>query len=182
VSPQNSSSSPMMAGLQPDALLGVEVGGENGRKWLLSLSDVGEVVSLPPLHSSPLTQPWFLGLANVRGTLYGVTDFSAFCGFSPTLKTPQARLLLVGSRHGNNCALLVSRVLGLRQPKQLLALQPHQRSAGSPAQPWEGSVWREKQDQTYAVEREGRLDEHREWTLLDVAALLAAPLFLNVAL
>lgn len=159
--------SSLLTGLQPDALLGVEAGGRN---WLLSLGDVGEVVSLPPLHPSPLTQPWFLGLANVRGTLYGVTDFAAFCSLAPTLKTQQARLLLVGSRHGNNCALLVSRVLGLRQPRQLLPAQQTQRESGSAVPPWEGARWREQQD------------KHSEWTTLDVAALLAAPLFLNVAL
>jgi twitching motility protein PilI len=28
----------------------------------------------------PLTQPWFLGLANIRGNLYSVVDLAGFLG------------------------------------------------------------------------------------------------------
>ena len=52
--------------------------------WLLNLSDSGEVVPLPPLSSVPLTRPWFVGIANIRGNLYAVADFSAFQGKEAT--------------------------------------------------------------------------------------------------
>lgn len=57
------------------ALLGLQAGSEN---WLIDLTDSGEILPVPPLSPVPLTRPWFSGVANVRGTLFGVVDFSAF--------------------------------------------------------------------------------------------------------
>ena len=83
-------------------LLGVLSGSDY---WLLNLSDSGEVVPLPGLTSVPLTRPWFVGIANIRGNLYSVTDFSAFQGKAATPQNASSRLLLIGARHGNNAAL-----------------------------------------------------------------------------
>lgn len=93
--------------------LGVEAGGES---WLVDLSDGGEIIPLGQLTAVPLTKPWFVGIANIRGNLYSVADFSVFRGKSPTVQNANARLLLIGSRYGVNAALLMSRMLGLRNP------------------------------------------------------------------
>ena len=50
-------------------LLGVQAGPDY---WLLDLADSGEILPLPPFTSVPLTRPWFCGIANIRGSLYGV--------------------------------------------------------------------------------------------------------------
>ena len=100
------------------ALLGIESGHE---LWLLDLADSSEVVPLPPLVSVPLTKPWFAGVANIRGTLFGVVDFSAFQGGELTPRNTDARLVLAHARHGINSALLVTRTLGLRPPVGLEA-------------------------------------------------------------
>ena len=63
-----------------------------------------------------LTHPWFAGIANIRGNLHAVTDFSLFRGGPPIAHNANARLLLIGARHGVNAALLVSRMLGLKNP------------------------------------------------------------------
>jgi twitching motility protein PilI len=94
-------------------LLGLNAG---NNQWLVDLSDAGEILPVPPLASVPLTRGWFRGLANVRGTLYGVVDLAAFCGGPPTALVGTARLVLVGQRHGANCGLLVSATSGLRSP------------------------------------------------------------------
>lgn len=94
--------------------LGLEIAGEG---WLIDLSDGGEIVQAPQLASVPLARPWFSGIANVRGNLYAVTDFAAFLGAQPTPRNANARLLLIGVRHGSNAALLVSRMLGLKKPE-----------------------------------------------------------------
>ena len=75
------------AGQTSRALLGVLAGRDY---WLLDLSDSGEIVPLPPLTSVPLTQTWFCGIANIRGTLYSVVDFSAFQGARLRRRTPTA--------------------------------------------------------------------------------------------
>jgi twitching motility protein PilI len=150
------------------SLLGVESGDESlpgGGYWLLDLTDSGEVIPVPALAPAPLTQPWFAGLANIRGTLYGVTDFSAWRGGEPTPRNAQARLLLIGARHGNNCALLVNRALGLH-PRHLLNADDTTASTTSDAG-WLGGRFRDAQ---------GVL-----WTQLRIPPLLADASYLNVA-
>lgn len=140
------------------ALLGVQSGSDC---WLLDLSDSGEIVPLPPLTPVPLTHPWFAGIANIRGNLQAVADFSAFRGGEPTPVNASARLLLIGTRHGNNAALLVTRMLGLKNPEKLSAQAP-----ASDAPAWEG---------THFLDNEGR-----EWKKLNVRALLDDPAFMNI--
>ncbi|MGA9395422.1 MAG: chemotaxis protein CheW [Azonexus sp.] len=122
--------------------LGVRAGDDN---WLIDLSDSGEIVQAPKLTAVPLTRPWFAGIANIRGSLYAVADYSVFCGGAPTPRNNNSRLLLVGSKHGANAALLVTRMLGLKNPDDFTAV------AADPADPaWgavryvdgQGDVWR----------------------------------------
>ena len=121
------------------ALLGVQTGGDH---WLLNLSDAGEIMPLPPLTPVPKTKHWFVGMASIRGVLYGVVDFSAFLGGEATLRNHEARLLLVGARHGLNCALLVSRTLGLKNPETLDDLPEPVENLSAP---WAGETLRDKQ-------------------------------------
>ncbi|MCK0509428.1 chemotaxis protein CheW [Aromatoleum anaerobium] len=143
------------------ALLGVRAGTEN---WLINLTDTGEILPVPPLAPVPLACEWFRGLANVRGTLFSVVDFAAFHDGAPIDPGGATRLLLVGMRHGVNCALLVSRAIGLRNPDDF---QPD-RSGGDDARPWV----------------QGRLRDARErlWLKLDVPQLLAHRGFLNAGI
>ena len=57
--------------------LGFQVGADN---WFVALHQVNEVIPVPPSVSVPLTHSWFRGVANVRGNLYSMVDFSAFQG------------------------------------------------------------------------------------------------------
>ena len=57
-------------------------------RWLIRLADAGEVIAVPPIVPVPITQPWFLGLANIRGKLYSVIDFPAFLAGTPVKLTP----------------------------------------------------------------------------------------------
>jgi twitching motility protein PilI len=140
------------------ALLGVASGNEH---WLFDLSDSGEVVPMPSLTAVPLTKPWFAGIANIRGTLYSVVDFSAFRGQEPTRRNANARLLLIGARHGTNSALLVDRTLGLRSVDDLDLV-----SSGGSEPVWRGEVRQDAQG--------------RKWTLLRLRELLSDSAFLDI--
>ena len=97
--------------------LGLASGSE---RWLIRLSDAGEVIAVPPIVPVPLTQRWFLGLANIRGNLYSVIDFPAFLGNAPVVLDNLARLILLNGRGGEqNAGIVVQRVLGLRNLAQL---------------------------------------------------------------
>lgn len=151
-------------------LLGVESGQDDlpgGRHWLLDLTDSGEVSPLPPLTATPLTQPWFAGVANIRGALYSVVDFSAWRGGAPTPRNAQARLLLIGARHGNNCALLVARALGLRSQLQMTATDASDdTNPASAPDHWHGGRFSDPQGVV--------------WTQLRIPALLSASAYLNI--
>ena len=91
--------------------LGVQIAGRN---WLVDMTDIGEVLPLPPLTAVPFAKPWFRGVANVRGNLYGVIDMATYGDSGAVSGDNNNRVLLVSERHAFNAALLVDRVLGLR--------------------------------------------------------------------
>lgn len=101
------------------AWLAVEAGGQ---KYLFPLSQSGEIFPWASAHPVPYTQAWFVGVASLRGGLFGVVDLARFAnanadappdrlGFSHS----DARLVALNSALEVNCALLVDRLAGLRK-------------------------------------------------------------------
>jgi twitching motility protein PilI len=124
--------------------LGLSSGGE---RWLIRLADAGEVITLPLLIPVPLTKPWYLGVANIRGNLFSVVDFSAFLGRESGTGGGQSRLVLFGPRAGElNAGIVVQRVLGLRNIVELAPAAPPHDAPGWYAQRWmdgDGNAWQE---------------------------------------
>lgn len=138
----------------PSARLGFEAGGE---RWLARLESSGEVLQVPDLQRVPLTRDWFLGVGNIRGALFGVTDFGAFLGQPPMVRGPDNRLLLIGQPFGVNCALLVSRLTGLRSVADCDVEELSDRHSSWSAVAWrdkEGRVWRELDSERLLAQRE----------------------------
>jgi twitching motility protein PilI len=142
---------------EPTSRLGVQAGTRN---WLLKLDDAGEMLSLPEFSGVPLTKPWYLGLANIRGVLASVVDFAAFMGGEQTVRTPDCRLVLISERFHSFSGLMISRMLGL---KNVHAMQPAEEAAD---RPWIGAAYRD--------------EEGRVWHELDMGALVAHDDFLQV--
>ncbi|OGS96287.1 MAG: hypothetical protein A3K04_04930 [Gallionellales bacterium RBG_16_56_9] len=140
--------------------LGVQIAGRN---WLVDMVDISEVLPLPRLTTVPYTKTWFRGVANVRGNLYSVIDMAAYEHSRAAASTSSGqasgdannRVLLVAERYAFNAALLVDRVLGLRD-----------------AQTWQQS------------EVDGRIEYRDEqgasWRKLDVRGLLEQAEFLQI--
>lgn len=141
-------------------LLGVEAGNE---RWLVDLTDTGEVLPVPPVSQVPLTRAWFRGVTNVRGTLYSVVDFAGFHDQPNQPFGGRARLLLVHPRHGVNSALLCARTSGLHSPEEFEEIT----EAHDP-RPWVSGKLR---------------DIHGgEWQRLDVVTLIRHPRFLEAGI
>lgn len=134
-----------------------------GALWLLPLEASGEVLPVPEITRVPLTRDWFLGVASLRGVIYGVADFARLLGAASPARTPENRLLLVGQPFAINAALLVTRLAGLRSSADL---EPVQEGASGFA--WTCAAWRD---------REGRV-----WRELDAPGLLAHPDFMEIGL
>ena len=130
--------------------LGVQIGAD---RYLLDLTEAGEIVPVPPLTAVPLTQAWYLGLANIRGNLVGVIDLARYLGQGETAAGADSRIVTFAGALGFNCGLLVSRVYGLRHAGGMETVDARLRDA-----------------------------DGNEWTALDLGALVADERFLHVGL
>ena len=83
------------------------------------MTQAGEIFPWVATQAVPYTQSWFLGVANLRGGLFGVVDLASYVsGQSACLKTEfalkESRLIALNSALDINCALLIDRLAGLR--------------------------------------------------------------------
>jgi twitching motility protein PilI len=127
------------------AKLGFLAGGDH---WLVSLDQVSEVVVVSRLARAPWTQPWFIGVTGVRGTIYGCTNLAAYLGLVSDESADEFRLLLANSRFGAHAAFQVDQALGLRNISGMKSLPLSSDTADIPCavarfEDDEGVVWRE---------------------------------------
>jgi twitching motility protein PilI len=90
-----------------------------GQKFLFPLAQSGEIFPFASAQHVPYTHAWFLGVANLRGGLFGVVDLASFVGGTPPIARSEttraeARLVALNSALDVNCALLIDRLAGLR--------------------------------------------------------------------
>ena len=130
------------------------------RNWLASLDDIQEVIAPPPVTAAPGARRWFLGMVNVRGNLYGVSDMADFLGYGRTPRSATNRLLVPHARLGINTALLIQNTRGLTH------LDQHQASPCENRPDWCRQTYRDA--------------DGVEWHDLDLARFFATPAFLQV--
>jgi twitching motility protein PilI len=137
-----------------------------GHGLLLPLEQAGEIFPPSAVMPVPHTQPWFVGVANLRGGLHGVVDLARFLGLpeAPAAEPgrEQSRLIAFGTSLGLNCALLVDRLAGLRSSDQLRAATTD--GAIKPA--FAGDLWLDAGE--------------RAWQTLDLARLAQDEHFLSI--
>ncbi|WP_374316556.1 chemotaxis protein CheW [Aquabacterium sp.] len=146
--------------------LAVEIAGHG---FLLPLDQSGEIFPATALQSVPHSQPWFLGVANLRGQLNGVVDLAGFLGLErqgarwlqESAVRDAGRLVAINTTLHPNAALLVDRLAGLRHPAEL------QVGEADPNAP-------------HFVGRQLTDDKGRTWYELDLAALAADEAFLKI--
>ena len=90
-----------------------------GSKYLFPLAQSGEIFPFTSAQEVPYTQAWFLGVANLRGGLFGVVDLASYVsGSAPAQRSDagraESRLVALNALLDLNCALLVDRLAGLR--------------------------------------------------------------------
>lgn len=171
ITSETTGNSTQMMDSQDNARLGVEIG---GKSVLLNMTDVSEVLPVPALQAVPLTKHWYLGVANVRGNLYSVTDLALFLGWQSTPRTASSRIVLINSVKTSQAAILIDAVIGLRH---LTAMQP---LATEQLEPIHGH-WAQQDigcfsSQVY-VDR-----EEKRWFALEMDALVQDTRFLQPSL
>ncbi len=83
------------------------------RLFVSGIDEISELLAVPALTPVPGTQPWLLGVANVRGNLVPVIDLARFLFGERTQSTERTRLLVVRQGAGS-VALMVDEVFGQR--------------------------------------------------------------------
>ncbi len=134
-----------------------------GQHWLVSLDQVNEVVTVKELAEVPWARPWFVGVAGVRGVLYGCTDLAAFVGIAEPMARGETRMLLAHPGFGVNAALRIDQALGLRSSGDM-----EQEPSTEDSAPWMIARWRGKDGVV--------------WTEISIERLVTTPAFLEVAL
>ncbi len=125
-----------------------------GRNYLFPLAQSGEIFPIGGVQSVPFAVPWFLGVVNLRGGLFGVVDVAGLMSDVTGSPPPSPRAPVSGSRPvvtlntalDVNCALLVDTLAGLRNPQVFGGSLPPEpdapaffgnRFADAQGQPWQ---------------------------------------------
>ncbi len=140
-----------------------------GLSYLFPLTQSGEIFPITSLQPVPYARPWFRGVVNLRGGLYGVVDVARFVsgdvavGATSVAPTPtEAIVVTLNAALDVNCALLVDALAGLRNPEAFTAAQ----SAGADAPPYFGNRF---------TDASGEL-----WQEINLQTLSQLPRFLNI--
>ncbi|MDR0275383.1 MAG: chemotaxis protein CheW [Burkholderiaceae bacterium] len=136
-------------------------------RLLLPLSHAGEIFSWSGVQRVPYARDWFLGVANLRGGLFGVIDLGALLGGQPAGRhtesdLAQSRLLALNPVLETNSALLVDRLLGLRTMDSFAASN----APGADAPPYHGHVYTDA--------------DGSRWQEVNLQALSQHPVFLDI--
>ena len=144
--------------------------------YLLSLRQSGEVLPAARAYTVPRTASWFIGVLNVRGSLFGAVNLGQFIEQSlhPRAESrPQSQQDGYDVEHGRfvtlnplldvNCALHVSDLVGLRATENFESSVP--RLPHAPA--FFGPQF---------FDQQGKL-----WQELDLQVLVQMPDFINIS-
>lgn len=91
-----------------------------GRNYLLPLAQSGEIFPITSMQPVPYARPWFRGVVNLRGGLYGVVDLATFVAGDAAApnrearSAPEAVVVTLNGALNVNCALLIDALAGLR--------------------------------------------------------------------
>ncbi|MDH4478456.1 MAG: chemotaxis protein CheW [Rhodoferax sp.] len=142
--------------------------------YLLPLRQSGEIFSIPQWHVVPHTQPWFLGVMAIRGTLFGTVDLARFIAHAigagvdslddlQSLGDETPSVITINPAIEVGCALQVGRLSGLRSGQAFVSSRDA--TAGAPS--FFGSQFVDAQGKT--------------WQEINLQTLSQSPQFLNIS-
>jgi twitching motility protein PilI len=129
--------------------------------------EVLEILPMPPVTPVPGSQPWMLGVANVRGNLLPIVDLKQFLEGERTVLHESQRILLV-RQPGGDVAVLIDQLFGQRsfnEQQQVEAAADEGLASGRYA---------------HFIDRAYRLGEHT-WGIFSLERLARTPEFRQAA-
>ncbi len=131
-------------------------------RWLIPMSNISEILPVPKITPVFLTQPWFLGVINVRGNIYGLCDLSHYLDNKSTHIGAKNRVFLTIPSRGASYAMLAGNVLGIRNLMEFVPQSGHEDK-----RPVVAGIYKDRQD--------------RLWRLLNLPALVQLESFLQAS-
>lgn len=132
-------------------------------RLLVPLEAISDVVECGPVTAVPRTKEWLRGVANVRGTLYSITDLACFLGRPAITSETDSKLLVLNDKELRS-AILVNDVYGLKSFDEEQHFSDHQ-SLDENIRPYVSRAFKE--------------GDHT-WAVFDVQRLISADAFLDV--
>lgn len=136
-----------------------------GERFVAPMGEVSEILALPELTPIPLTKPWLLGVANVRGRLLPLVDLAKFLSLESRQRL-KSRKVMVVDQDGVFSGILVDQVLGTLQ-FTASDYEPRALPEGSPFAPYNHGVF---------------LKDGKEWFVVMPSLLFANADYLNASL
>ena len=161
--------------------LGVMVGHQS---LLVPMQAVKEAMSLLEMFPVPLAKSWLLGMANVRGTLYGITDLGYFLHGKPSQATSSSRILLLNDDVHAHVGLLVDQLIGIRRLESMRVIEDavQQVSNVESGVVAEGdSDFDGQDDENYCSKTVYEDMEQQRWQIFDVDTLIKGRAFMHPA-
>jgi twitching motility protein PilI len=139
-----------------------------GRNYLLPLAQSGEIFPIASLQPVPYARPWFRGVVNLRGGLFGVVDLSSFVADDVAAlvpsgsPAPEAVVVTLNAALSVNCALLVDALAGLRHAEGFASAK----APGAELPPYFGNCFTDAAGES--------------WQEINLQTLAQFPRFLNI--
>jgi twitching motility protein PilI len=139
----------------PDiAVLGMMIGNV---RYLVRMNEISEVMPVTEIVPVPLTHSWFLGIINVHGNLYGITDLGVYLGGESVPFGSRSRILLVSANYRINSGFIVHNLLGIRSLSEFEACPNRDEQLRTGVahfyQDKEGRTWYELDFRTFVREK-----------------------------
>ncbi|MGP1571536.1 MAG: chemotaxis protein CheW [Moraxella sp.] len=135
-----------------------------GQKLVAPMGEISEILALPDVVPIPLTKPWLMGVANVRGRLLPLVDFAKFLGLQSHERLKNRKVLVI-DEEGIFSGILVDQVLGILQFSES-HYQARAINEDSPFAPYNHGVF---------------VKDNKEWFVMMPSLLCASADYLNAA-
>lgn len=136
-----------------------------GQYFVAPLGEVSEVIYPPKYTLVPNTQPWVIGLANIRGRLLSVSDLAHYISGAKSQNTLTQKVMCV-SHNDQYVGLVVDQVLGIQHFNKKSFFSKHENL--------------ETNLQEYC---QGYFQQHnQQWNIFLFSQLLKNPKYLNASM
>lgn len=84
----------------------------SGQKLVAPMGEISEILALPDFVPVPLTKPWLLGVANVRGRLLPLVNLARFLGLQSRGRIKESKVMVI-DQDGVFSGIVIDQVLGM---------------------------------------------------------------------